>query len=491
MSADVTIPPLRDLPHGQLTARRNQLLEQIGAEPRRLSGSRRRLALTLATVVALGVLFATPAFGLRGAIIDLFGRSDVTFSDATPAASVIKRDFAEMSNDAPIGMSPKALVGQARLVGSFKFGEDERRVWVAPTATGSFCFSFEGVSGGCHSPSASYDPLTFDGGFVLRGSTPATDKMAGRIFDPSASRLEIEFEDGRTRAPGFVYVSEPINAGFYMYKPTEDEQQVGHRPTRLLLTDAQGQAIAEERFNWEEQASRAERLKEHFATPKQLLPSQPPLEPSPPLQEATAAGATVTIGSNGAAVFDISALEPGTAAMIDGPATFSCYRVTETDSGALKGHQYGHYGRHTTTVGVRLFKHGTVDACDIAGGSARTWPDKLGSRNEVEFSFNERGRSWLADRAAARDLALFVSSPAIRDLRQQPATELEGALGAHHARVVELGAGEPPADDKIGFTLTDTGVTFTRTSDTGQLFTINVENGKVASHTLGELARVR
>ena len=119
MTTGHSIPPLRELPAGRLDARKQHLLAEIGREQGhatewsrlRLPGAKskpspsRRLILVLAVVAILGVLVVTPAFGVRGVLLNLLGRSDVPFAGAPPAASVVRREFFEMSSGAPKGMA--------------------------------------------------------------------------------------------------------------------------------------------------------------------------------------------------------------------------------------------------------------------------------------------------------------------------------------------------------------------------------------------------
>jgi hypothetical protein len=86
--------------------------------------------------------------------------------------------------------------------------------------------------------------------------------VAGKVFEPQAATLRVTFEDGGTRALPFVYVSEPINAGFFAYKPTPAQEQVGHRPSGFLLLTRDGATIAEKTIDWTNEDRKAERVKE-------------------------------------------------------------------------------------------------------------------------------------------------------------------------------------------------------------------------------------
>jgi hypothetical protein len=274
VSTASSIPPFHDWPSERLAARRQHLLSEIqridkhGVARSRSHARRKRhqprVGILVAVAVVLAAAIATPAFGLRDELLHLFGRGDITFADSPPAASVIKREFADMSLGAPKGMDPRVASGQARLAGTFAFGGVKRHVWVAPTESGGFCYLLQGISGGCTETES--DPIVLDGGFYApRGSrTPAMNALAGRIFAASASRLTVTFEDGRQLPLPFVYVSEPIGAGFFAYKPTSAEERPGHRPLELVLTDAGGAAIARETINWANEERKLQQILDYL-----------------------------------------------------------------------------------------------------------------------------------------------------------------------------------------------------------------------------------
>lgn len=238
----------------------DQVIAGAGVAHESAQSNRRRLIVILVATAVLAVVVATPAFGVRGALLDLFGRSDVPFTAAPPAASVIKREFADMSSGAPKGMDPRVSPGEARLAATLDFGGVKRHVWVAPTETGGFCYLIEGLSGGC--TEIKTDPLILDGGFVARpgATTPAMESLAGRIYSAHAAQLRVAFEDGRTMVLPFVYVSEPIGAGFFAYKPTPAEERPGHRPLAIVVADAEGAEVGRETINWEREDAKLQRI---------------------------------------------------------------------------------------------------------------------------------------------------------------------------------------------------------------------------------------
>jgi hypothetical protein len=234
----------------------------------------RRLAVVLATAAILAALIATPAFGVRGALLHLLGRIDVPFTGAPPAASVMKRQFADMSSGAPKGMDPRVNALQTRLAGTLDFGGVKRHVWVAPTQTGGFCYQLEGIFGGC--TEIRTDTIVLNGGFFARAgaTTPAVESLAGRIYAPQATQLRVIFEDGRMKVLPFIYVSEPINAGFFAYKPTPAEDQPGHRPADVVAVDATGAEIGRTTIDWANEERKLRQVIDTFSKkPRPVKPS--------------------------------------------------------------------------------------------------------------------------------------------------------------------------------------------------------------------------
>jgi hypothetical protein len=174
---------------------------------------------------------------------DLFGGEHVTF-EQTPFAELAKKyEFAELSTGAPSKeMDPQVIPGETRLVATFTLSGHPRRLWVAPTKKGGFCFELEHSGGGCNNPPRPADPIDLGGSFTaLPGTTvPIQEQVSGIIYDAEAAGVRLEFEDGRAIPLRFVYVSEPIDAGFFAYNPSHDERLVGHRPLRVLLLHADG-----------------------------------------------------------------------------------------------------------------------------------------------------------------------------------------------------------------------------------------------------------
>jgi hypothetical protein len=77
------------------------------------------------------------------------------------------------------------------------------------------------------------DGAVREGPVLINGSTTLDD----------AAVLEIAFEDGESVTVSVVWVSEPIDAGFYGYQVPREKWAVGHRPRLLILRDADGREL--------------------------------------------------------------------------------------------------------------------------------------------------------------------------------------------------------------------------------------------------------
>jgi len=121
-----------------------------------------------------------------------------------------------------------------------------------------------------------------------------------------------------------------------------------------------------------------------------------------------------------------------------------------------------------------------LDGCVIAGGRyGHRWPDRFGSHSPVEIPLTPRGRRFFADRAAARDLALFVRARRMQQIRKLDGPAFEREL---HRAYPRLG--------RIRYTLTERGVTFSETSSTGRRFEVVVRDGRIVRQNLKPYAVV-
>lgn len=470
---------------GPVAAERRDWAE-VERRARALRSSRHRRYSVLVLAVITLALFATPAFGLRDAVLGLIGREDVEFEEGTPAPDVVRREFEDLGLGAPPGMDPQAVPQQTRLVGTFTLRGKPRKLWVAPTRRGGFCYLLAGASGGC----LRNEPLPRGRVAVTYSASAKPEEpveagpLQGWVLDDAAARIVIEFEDGRSVDVPFTYVSAPIDAGFFAYDLPAANRREPHRPKSVAVFDADDDEIARETIRYGTIAP-----PQPAYVPPQKLSSKPPVPPSPPLQRATFRGVTVTAGANGVVIFDASRADRRIRALLDNArASYVCFGFR---GGETRG--YGISGGYQPVVGLRYHGLDTPFAgCEIQGTYGHRWPDRNDSHSAVEIAFTPATRRYYEDRAAARDVALFVRMRKVQELRKLSGGELvralEGEFGSAIDRLDRRGA--KPRPGRIGYWVGADRTLFRRVSTTGRIFEIEVRDGKVVRNNLGELAMV-
>jgi hypothetical protein len=220
-------------------------LKQFGAGPATADWSdvrarglrlRRKRRMTLAAIAAAAglVIAATPAFGLGARVIDFF--------QGEPAPEALKLQFAELNTGAPAGMAPGVIASETRAVLTRELYNGPYTLWVAPTKDGNFCKHFgrtgrDGGSGGC----------------IDRRITPIYANFAqaslgkpilafGSVTADGATHVELELDNGKSLETELVWVSEPIDAGFYATEVREG------KPTAVVARHGDGDEVARRRF---------------------------------------------------------------------------------------------------------------------------------------------------------------------------------------------------------------------------------------------------
>jgi hypothetical protein len=180
------------------------------------------------------VVVATPAWGLV--------RGVLPFWDQPTAPQSIQLQFFSLNAGAPRGMSPRAVAGETREVGRFSFGGSTRTLWVAPARNGGFCSLWlPAGGGGC---STSGHPLST--GALLRLGVPAW--VTGDVIASAVGDVVLRFSDGSTVHPRIVWVSAPIDAGFFAYDVAAGRQTSRVHVTAVDAYDRQGRLVAHQTF---------------------------------------------------------------------------------------------------------------------------------------------------------------------------------------------------------------------------------------------------
>ena len=213
-------------------------------------------ALGAAALVA-AIMAATPAWA--------FFREILSFWDQPTAPRFVQLEFWSLNIGAPAGMSPRAVSGETRKVGRFTFGGATHTLWVAPAKNGGFCALWiPGGGGGC---STAGQPLSTGAVLIFphdpdqpartatrRSQIPTLERagvpewITGAALSPAVSDVVIRFSDGTAVHPQIVWVSAPINAGFFAYDVPTDEQSSKDHVTRMEAYDRKGTLVRRQTF---------------------------------------------------------------------------------------------------------------------------------------------------------------------------------------------------------------------------------------------------
>jgi hypothetical protein len=200
---------------------------------------RRRLPL-YALAAVLVVWLAAPAFGVQPPFLDFFS------SKAAPQRIV--HSFQIMNVVAPRGMGPQVIAAETRRVTVYRLRDGKPfPLFVAPRKGGGFCFVI-GFGGGCADRRAGphSEPGDLNARLIGLGRY-GSHVLAGFVDDQRIDHLEVRFADGGSASVPLLWVSPPIDAGFFLYDLTFAQRHPAHAPTAVLAVDASGKVLARNR----------------------------------------------------------------------------------------------------------------------------------------------------------------------------------------------------------------------------------------------------
>jgi hypothetical protein len=438
-------------------------------------------------------LLATPAFGVQGYVLHLLGRKNVSFPSSPTAPNVVKKQFLDLPVGAPQQFGVQVEAAQTRLVATFPVAGRRRKLWVAPTRAGGYCYTFESSFGGCRQSRRLREiggkaqfGVTWMGGSPRRGVNESiVTRVGGDITAPTAYTITASYADGTTHDVPFVWVSKPIAAGFFTYDIPASHWNRVHRLVALTLSTKGGRRLGRVTFR-----SPARPRLSTILSPSQLrrfpprrLPVSPGVPPTAPTQSGAADGYRVVVGHNGSVQFTQVATTPILRELAGRSVGFGCFRLA-TEFGIFTVRGLSVQGRLAPRVGLRLSGVGSpVDGCEIQSSIGRSWPDRLHDRAAVEIPLTAAGRRYFADRAAARDLGLFVRSARVHRLRREPAVAAR--------RDIVRAYGTQLANSPLRITVVDPStLRFSERSTTGRVFAVTVRRGHIAAQNLKPYALV-
>lgn len=207
----------------------------------RFARRKQRKPFLVAAVVAAalaGVMIATPAWALV--------RDVLPFWSQPVASQPDQRPFAELNVGAPSGMSPEVVAGETREVAHGNYGGTTRTLWVAPAKNGGFCELWQPGGGGCNT-----GPNLIRLGWTAISAPPnlpnseyaGIEWIQGFAMMPLVSDVVIRFSDGSSVHPQIIWVSAPINAGFFAYDIPSNKQTSANHVTEIDAYDANGNLV--------------------------------------------------------------------------------------------------------------------------------------------------------------------------------------------------------------------------------------------------------
>jgi hypothetical protein len=470
------------------------LRRALAIEPPALSRPHRirsRRALVWALASLLVILFATPAFGL---LRDWIGRKDVPFTGKT-APFAVKREFADMSLGHPKSWDPQAIASESRKVTVFKAFGNEYVLYVAPTRKGGFCWTINGVGGSCaRRPTKLSYPGELAGNvnsgllgvMIAMQRVPGTraqfhGELAGVVTADNVASLRVEYEDHSWVQVPFVYVSKPIDAGFFLWGRPSGHRQVGKRPLAVSARDAEGKLIA--RVVVLHDVRRPSRTPPAVVpVPPKPLPWQAQSVPKAPFQRGSAEGVSVVVGKNGVVVIDTSHAATRVQALIEPGASWDCLAFFgpyhESDPTGLAMPLQPRISRQTMVLrGIPM----PVAGCEISGYYGRRWRDPLATHRDVEIPLTARGKRYFADRAAADDLEEFVHLLHARGISKMSGVAIDSAISRNFGTEITRLASSSSllVPRQIGYVHLRGGVIFYERSTTGRRFSVTIEHGRL------------
>lgn len=118
---------------------------------------------------------------------------------------------------------------------------------MAPTDNGGYCYRLHFI-GSCGRTGRDQP---FNTGW-LQSDHGGVAWISGNFHDPEIRRIEVEYEDGTTAPVPFVWVTAPIDAGFFSLDVPPEHLPAGHRASVVRAFDQGGGEIAHRNFSFAE-----------------------------------------------------------------------------------------------------------------------------------------------------------------------------------------------------------------------------------------------
>ena len=185
-----------------------------------------------------GVVLLTALVVVGVASAYALGHPVVDFGSAEKGPTTVVNDFGALEVSAPENMTPGLVPDQARKIPGLYLDGKPYAFYIAPTKSGGFCSTIGGCVGVNDRPRMKDRVL---GGIETNKSF---ERLSGVFIEKNADRLVLSYADGTSEDVPFVWVTEPIEAGFFVLDIPEAHQTSANRPTGLTLYDSSGEMLA-------------------------------------------------------------------------------------------------------------------------------------------------------------------------------------------------------------------------------------------------------
>jgi hypothetical protein len=198
--------------------------------------TRRRRPLVLAAAAVVAVALSAPALGLHHDVVDFFS--------ADPAPGPVLFDFASLRRHGPPGGRDwpfrDVVASEAREVTAVVVRGERRPLYVAPTETGGYCFHWYTMFGCRRDGDERPGPI----GVMRLGGDDQPWMVNLTTQNGAIAELELLYEDGERVTVPFVWVSEPIDAGFAIFELPAEKTAPGHWPDVLVALSGEGDEVS-------------------------------------------------------------------------------------------------------------------------------------------------------------------------------------------------------------------------------------------------------
>lgn len=222
-------------------------LGRARAASRQRPGQARRYIL-IAAAAAIAFVVAVPAFGLPQRIANLFESGE-----RAPAHT--EKQFSTLDRGAPPGLETHVIPGTARKALTATLPEGATAtLWLAPTSKGGYCemidlFRADGGSRGGAGPGCSARDGEPGFGLIAPGPVSREGVLEGPLVvhghaqDKEAIAARIRFENGTSVDRPLTWISDPIDAGFFVFGVAPSNWRPGQLPLDAQFVNANGNAV--------------------------------------------------------------------------------------------------------------------------------------------------------------------------------------------------------------------------------------------------------